>query len=320
MENHRTGLLVVLAGYADKIDQLMDSDPGLRRRFSLVLELQDYRPDELALICEKTAKEKFKLSFAAGLREALAERIALVHGAEIGQHNGGLAVTLAERAFRRLAMRLGRMDDAARGPDATVLLPEDFEISSEAPKQVSAKPAAAKRAGVEEQNAGGQKTPQLKRFRSDWREVVGCLAKDIAVQLLQGVESMGSELEAEDDDAPIGGSAPSGPSREERGKAIAKALAKSKEKEKQKEAPQEEEQMPVQEGEKVLEAVDTLEALECLGLCPAQFEWFEINIQVPPDANCGICAYKLSDGYRCGGGTHFVCLGCIDAYKTRERR
>merc|ERR1711869_25860 len=106
---------------------------------------------------------------------------------------------------------------------------------------------------------------------------------------------MGSELEAEDDDAPIGGSAPSGP-------------------------PQEEEQMPVQEGEKVLEAVDTLEALECLGLCPAQFEWFEINIQDPPDANCGICAYKLSDGYRCGGGTHFVCLGCIDAYKTRERR
>ena len=28
VENHRTGLLVVLAGYADKMEQLMDADPG----------------------------------------------------------------------------------------------------------------------------------------------------------------------------------------------------------------------------------------------------------------------------------------------------
>ncbi len=29
----------------------MDADPGLRRRFSMVLQLEDYSPEELAEIC-----------------------------------------------------------------------------------------------------------------------------------------------------------------------------------------------------------------------------------------------------------------------------
>ncbi|CAE7177926.1 spoVK, partial [Symbiodinium pilosum] len=109
VENHRTGLLVVLAGYADKMDVLMDSDPGLRRRFSLVLQLEDYSAEELAEICEHAAQDRFNLSFAPGLRGSLATHIRQQHGAEISQHNGGLAVTLAERAFRRLATRCLRL-------------------------------------------------------------------------------------------------------------------------------------------------------------------------------------------------------------------
>merc|ERR1711904_452471 len=113
------------------MEQLMDADPGLRRRFSLVLQLEDYSANDLALICEKTAKEKFKLSFADGLRASLAQHIAKCHGHEINQHNGGLAVTLAERAFRRLAMRLGvNESDPAMGPSASLLIAEDFEINS----------------------------------------------------------------------------------------------------------------------------------------------------------------------------------------------
>merc|ERR1712151_1087076 len=112
------------------METLMDADPGLRRRFSLVLELEDYSPAELALICEKTAQERFKLSFAPGLREAVAQRIRTHHSDEIKIANGGLAVTLAERAFRRLATRLGAAfaDSLGIGGAATVLLPEDFGI------------------------------------------------------------------------------------------------------------------------------------------------------------------------------------------------
>ena len=39
--------------------------------------------------------------------------------------------------------------------------------------------------------------------------------------------------------------------------------------------------LPQQEGEKVVEEMSTLDALECLGLCPANFEWFELNVAGP---------------------------------------
>ena len=47
VENNRTGLMVVLAGYKDKMGQLMRADPGLNRRFPLRLDLVDYTPDEI---------------------------------------------------------------------------------------------------------------------------------------------------------------------------------------------------------------------------------------------------------------------------------
>jgi len=315
VENHRTGLLVVLAGYADKMDVLMDSDPGLRRRFSLVLQLEDYSPEELADICEHAALDRFKLSFAPGLREALAHHIRSKHGSEIHQHNGGLAVTLAERAFRRLATRLGDPTGhtAISGASSRELLPEDFQIgegtSSRAESSVQnlrKEPAAA---------ASQRERPQ-KRSRPPWQDAVGSLAREMAAELMKGLTvAMADDML--DEDMPSGG-AGAAPARDDHVKAVAKALAKGKERERPKEEVKEEEAVPIREGEAVVENMSTLDALECLGVCPANFEWFELNLADPPDENCGICHYRLSDGYRCGGGTHFVCMGCIDAYKTRK--
>lgn len=95
-------------------------------------------------------------------------------------------------------------------------------------------------------------------------------------------------------------------------------VAKGKEREKEKPTVKEEEAVPIQEGEKVVEEMSTLDALDQLGLCPANFEWFELSIADPPNENCGLCHYRLDGGYRCGGGTHYVCMSCIDTYKTRR--
>ncbi|CAE7223281.1 spoVK [Symbiodinium microadriaticum] len=313
VENHRTGLLVVLAGYADKMDVLMDSDPGLRRRFSLVLQLEDYSAEELAEICEHAAQDRFHLSFVPGLRDALAAHIGKQHGNEISQHNGGLAVTLAERAFRRLATRLGDPTSqlAVSGLACRQLLPEDFLIGME---------DVQKRTEVCDPPAETQRNRPPKRGRPPWQEAVGSLAREMAAELLKGVESaMKTGDDMLDEDVP-GNSGNSAPSRDDHVKAVAKALAKGKNRERPKEEVKEEEKVPQQEGEKVVEEMSTLDALDCLGVCPANFEWFELNVANPPDENCGICQYRLSDGYRCGGGTHYVCMGCIDAYKTRKTR
>lgn len=228
VENHRTGLLVVLAGYKDKMTHLMDSDPGLRRRFSLELMLEDYSADDLALICEKTARERLNLTFAPGLRESLGKHIAAAHGHEIKQHNGGLAVTLAERAYRRLAGRLGAADTDifGTGGEASVLLPQDFLITASGSDAsvagFSPQPASLdrqKRAGdTADPGVQSQLAAQSKRLKSEWREVVGSLARDFAEQLLLQGGGLDDCME---------GSVP--PTKEDRMKAVAEQLAKAKE-------------------------------------------------------------------------------------------
>jgi hypothetical protein len=47
METHRHELAVVLAGYPDEIDALLDSNPGLRSRVGRRLDFPDYEPPQL---------------------------------------------------------------------------------------------------------------------------------------------------------------------------------------------------------------------------------------------------------------------------------
>merc|ERR550537_1273724 len=63
VENNRTSLMVVLAGYKDKMAKLMRMDPGLERRFQGRLHLPDYTPEDVARICELVARRRFNKIF-----------------------------------------------------------------------------------------------------------------------------------------------------------------------------------------------------------------------------------------------------------------
>jgi SpoVK/Ycf46/Vps4 family AAA+-type ATPase len=57
MEDHRSRIVVVLAGYPDDMDRLLNENPGLKSRFQHVLNFDDYKPDELYYILERFAFE-----------------------------------------------------------------------------------------------------------------------------------------------------------------------------------------------------------------------------------------------------------------------
>ena len=61
VENNRTGLLVILAGYKDKMLHFFRLDPGLDRRFPTRgwLELPNYTPHQLADIGGVLARTRF---------------------------------------------------------------------------------------------------------------------------------------------------------------------------------------------------------------------------------------------------------------------
>mmetsp|Transcript_53729 Transcript_53729/g.136414 ORF Transcript_53729/g.136414 Transcript_53729/m.136414 type:complete len:1005 (-) Transcript_53729:237-3251(-) len=139
VENHRSDVLVILAGYKDKMGHLLAQDPGLSRRFPLRLDLPDYTSTELALIAEKVARERFGYSLEVGLVKKLERHIEEEHRQDIRTHNAALAVGLVERAIERMTCRMMEKVALSRGDDDATLVAEDFGIQDTTLAEIKAK-------------------------------------------------------------------------------------------------------------------------------------------------------------------------------------
>ncbi len=58
MEDNRDRLVVIVAGYTDEMVSFIESNPGLKSRFNRYFYFNDYKPEELLAIFEKTLREK----------------------------------------------------------------------------------------------------------------------------------------------------------------------------------------------------------------------------------------------------------------------
>ena len=69
MEDHRHDFVVIVAGYTEKMEDFISSNPGLRSRFNKFLLFEDYTPGELVEIFKGfCGKASFKLTPAAEQR------------------------------------------------------------------------------------------------------------------------------------------------------------------------------------------------------------------------------------------------------------
>jgi SpoVK/Ycf46/Vps4 family AAA+-type ATPase len=55
MEDYRDDLVVIAAGYPDRMASFLSSNPGLRSRFPRMIEFPDYSPEELVNIFHREA-------------------------------------------------------------------------------------------------------------------------------------------------------------------------------------------------------------------------------------------------------------------------
>ena len=53
MEDNRGNLIVIVAGYTDKMKDFIDMNPGLKSRFNRFIQFDDYSPTELVSIFKK---------------------------------------------------------------------------------------------------------------------------------------------------------------------------------------------------------------------------------------------------------------------------
>ncbi len=76
MESQRDDLVVILAGYGDRMDKFFASNPGFRSRVTHHIDFPDYGDSELLWIAELMLKEQ-NYHFTAEAREAFVRYIAL---------------------------------------------------------------------------------------------------------------------------------------------------------------------------------------------------------------------------------------------------
>ena len=107
MEDRRGAVAVIVAGYQEPMRRFLDSNPGLRSRFTRTIHFDDYSPGELAVIYRSLARKAgYELAADAGL--ALEETCeALACASTPG--NGRAVRTLWERTREAQSARVMRL-------------------------------------------------------------------------------------------------------------------------------------------------------------------------------------------------------------------
>ncbi len=103
MENQRDDLVVILAGYRDRMDTFFRSNPGMRSRIAHHVDFPDYSPGDLLLIADRMLGQQ-NYRFGPGAREAfeeyLARRIRQPHFANARSVRNALDRTRLRQAAR----------------------------------------------------------------------------------------------------------------------------------------------------------------------------------------------------------------------------
>ena len=130
MENYRDTVIVIFAGYPDKMERFLEKNEGLRSRIAFHIDFPDYNADELCDILKLMSKNKgFTLD---GEAEEKCRRIfdEACKNAEFG--NGRFVRNLLEQAIIKQSSRLVKEYGNTKIDKSIVSLlsADDFDINA----------------------------------------------------------------------------------------------------------------------------------------------------------------------------------------------
>ena len=123
MEDHRSEIVIILAGYTQDMQRFLSMNPGLTSRFPTVIEFPNYTSEELLRIIKGMYEAKHFL-LSSGTEEKLVhifdkER----NDPQFG--NGRFARNLCEKSIRNLSLRITR-EGLFTKEALTTIMPEDI--------------------------------------------------------------------------------------------------------------------------------------------------------------------------------------------------
>lgn len=123
MENNRDDLVVILAGYKDKMDRFFESNAGMRSRIAHHLDFPDYSSDELMVIAKlmlATLNYRFSPEAEKAFAEYIPLRMKLPHFANARSIRNALdraRLRQANRLFAGKNRKLTKLDLITLEPD-----------------------------------------------------------------------------------------------------------------------------------------------------------------------------------------------------------
>ena len=131
MEDHRHRLVVIVAGYPRLMHRFLESNPGLRSRFSREIDFPDYSTDELVQIFARFAGDA-EYTLGEGTADAVRSIFANAERDE-SFGNARFARTLFEQSLNAQALRLGEQDVESLGhAELQRLEPDDVAAAARA--------------------------------------------------------------------------------------------------------------------------------------------------------------------------------------------
>jgi SpoVK/Ycf46/Vps4 family AAA+-type ATPase len=130
MENQRDKVIVIFAGYPDKMEEFLEKNEGLRSRIAFHLKFPDYNADELLQIMELMTKEKgYKLD------KEIKSKCRMIFEQACGNAdfgNGRFVRNLLEQAIMKQADRIVRSSKNRQisRRALTMLKAEDFDVNA----------------------------------------------------------------------------------------------------------------------------------------------------------------------------------------------
>ena len=129
MENNRDNVIVIFAGYPDKMEGFLNKNPGLRSRIAFHVHFDDYNSDELCQIAENIGS-KTGVQFTEGAMNKMHSLFDDVHKfPNFG--NGRYVRNVIEISRMNLASRIVEMDpDSINEKVLTTIDEQDIEVAA----------------------------------------------------------------------------------------------------------------------------------------------------------------------------------------------
>lgn len=127
MENNRDNVIVIFAGYPDKMEEFLQRNPGLRSRIAFHVPFDDYSTEELSEIADLIAKKK-KMQLSEDATKKLGDIFDCARE-QVDFGNGRFVRSTLEKAMMAQASRIVKNDmDTLNKTQLCTLIAEDIEM------------------------------------------------------------------------------------------------------------------------------------------------------------------------------------------------